>query len=203
MSGRDGRSNATHPTGAKFTDSYIETALWCSTNDSTSSGGGPLDKKYSGKDLDPSTLQQIIETCRSFNREHAEILADAVCCPNYDYGCAEHDSWMTRNDHDVGYWSRDTLRDMGTGVRLSKAVLSCGETAIYVGDDGKLYTSESGSEWKLKDRRFVRVAIDEMEHFDFIPEGKQQVWCNQCEMLSINGVPCHESACPNVYKVWR
>jgi hypothetical protein len=42
-------------------------------------------------------------------------------------------------------------------------------------------------------------ALDES---DFVPEGKQLVWCNQCEMLSINGEPCHESRCPNVHKVW-
>jgi hypothetical protein len=26
--------------------------------------------------------------------------------------------------------------------------------------------------------------------------------CNQCEMLSINGVPCHETGCPNSRKTW-
>jgi CheY-like chemotaxis protein len=41
-----------------------------------------------------------------------------------------------------------------------------------------------------------------MGEWDLVPEGKQRVWCNHCEMLSINGVPCHESDCPNVHKVW-
>lgn len=27
--------------------------------------------------------------------------------------------------------------------------------------------------------------------------------CDQCEMLSINGVACHETGCPNSRKVWR
>ena len=26
--------------------------------------------------------------------------------------------------------------------------------------------------------------------------------CDQCEMLSINGVPCHEHGCPNQHKTW-
>lgn len=26
--------------------------------------------------------------------------------------------------------------------------------------------------------------------------------CDQCEMLSINGVPCHETGCPNANKEW-
>ena len=28
------------------------------------------------------------------------------------------------------------------------------------------------------------------------------MWCSQCEMLSINGVPCHGRGCPNEHKVW-
>ena len=26
--------------------------------------------------------------------------------------------------------------------------------------------------------------------------------CHQCEMLSINGVACHETGCPNSKKTW-
>ena len=26
--------------------------------------------------------------------------------------------------------------------------------------------------------------------------------CDQCEVLSINGVPCHETGCPNSRKTW-
>ena len=32
--------------------------------------------------------------------------------------------------------------------------------------------------------------------------GKQRVHCDQCEMLSINGVACHETGCPNSRKTW-
>ena len=31
---------------------------------------------------------------------------------------------------------------------------------------------------------------------------KVKVHCDQCEMLSINGVPCHETGCPNERKTW-
>ena len=27
--------------------------------------------------------------------------------------------------------------------------------------------------------------------------------CDQCEMVSINGVACHEFGCPNRYKKWN
>lgn len=26
--------------------------------------------------------------------------------------------------------------------------------------------------------------------------------CNQCEMVSINGLPCHETGCPNMKARW-
>lgn len=26
--------------------------------------------------------------------------------------------------------------------------------------------------------------------------------CDSCEMLSINGIPCHETGCPNSRKTW-
>jgi hypothetical protein len=47
------------------------------------------------------------------------------------------------------------------------------------------------------------VAGMEKEDFDFVPEGKKRVWCNQCEMISINGLPCHETGCPNERKLWN
>ena len=31
---------------------------------------------------------------------------------------------------------------------------------------------------------------------------KVKVSCDQCEMLSINGVACHEHGCPNSRKTW-
>lgn len=27
--------------------------------------------------------------------------------------------------------------------------------------------------------------------------------CDQCQMLSINGLPCHETGCPNSRKTWN
>jgi hypothetical protein len=27
--------------------------------------------------------------------------------------------------------------------------------------------------------------------------------CDQCQMLSINGIPCHETGCPNSRKTYR
>lgn len=29
-----------------------------------------------------------------------------------------------------------------------------------------------------------------------------KVYCDQCQMLSINGIPCHEIGCPNMRARW-
>lgn len=31
---------------------------------------------------------------------------------------------------------------------------------------------------------------------------KSQISCNQCQLLGINGTPCHERGCPNSRKSW-
>jgi hypothetical protein len=132
----------TYPTSDKFTDSYIETALWSSTDESTPSGGDPLDKNYSGKDLDSKALQQIIETCQTFKRKNADALADAIHRSGYDYEWAGDDFWRTRNGHPEGYWNRDALEAWGLGFKLTNAARACGKSVIYVGDDGKLHVNE-------------------------------------------------------------
>ena len=51
---------------------------------------------------------------------------------------------------------------------------------------------------KLQDR------IDELEQDGFDQcriDGKRiHVKCSQCDALCINGVPCHETGCPNIVK---
>ena len=34
-------------------------------------------------------------------------------------------------------------------------------------------------------------------------EPRQRVTCDQCQMLSINGVACHETGCPNIGARWE
>lgn len=64
-------------------------------------------------------------------------------------------------------------------------------------------SSTKESAWRVDSKLadFVGEIYDDVND-DEVPEGKQRVWCNQCEMLSINGVPCHEGGCPNEHKVW-
>jgi hypothetical protein len=31
---------------------------------------------------------------------------------------------------------------------------------------------------------------------------RKNISCDQCQILSINGLPCHEHACPNTHATW-
>jgi len=42
---------------------------------------------------------------------------------------------------------------------------------------------------------------DELADLEASP--KSSIRCPDCEMLSINGVPCHETGCPNSRKQWN
>jgi rubrerythrin len=40
-------------------------------------------------------------------------------------------------------------------------------------------------------------SAEEMERLGFTKSASGRWHCDQCEALSINGVPCHEHGCPN------
>ncbi|HEX6826548.1 MAG TPA: hypothetical protein VF077_09570 [Nitrospiraceae bacterium] len=113
-----------------FLTAYIECALWSSSDNSTESGGEPLDKNYSADDLAPETLAQFQRDCEAFFRDNrADLFALGL-------DQAGHDFWLTRNGHGTGFWDR------GLGVvgdRLTKAAKAYGSSDLYVGDDGKIH----------------------------------------------------------------
>lgn len=49
----------------------------------------------------------------------------------------------------------------------------------------------------LEARGLVRVSPDTNQFRLVVP-----MKCDQCQMLSINGVACHETGCPNSRKTW-
>ena len=57
---------------------------------------------------------------------------------------------------------------------------------------------ESDKPWQVSSSMedFVKEAADELE------SDAPKFGCDQCEMLSINGIPCHELGCPNGKKTW-
>ena len=111
-----------------FVASYIETALWSSTDDD----GMPMDSRYSREDLSSEAVASIEEDCREFVEENAGLLADI------DVEMAGHDFWLTRNRHGAGFWDRGYG---AIGDELTAAAHSYGSSDLYVGDDGKLYVA--------------------------------------------------------------
>ncbi len=75
---------------------------------------------------------------------------------------------------------------------------NCGEEMRYTYDPTQ---GESGDIADLPDTYddFVDWAIGDAESEHDCPA---RLRCDSCEMLSINGMACHESGCPNARKAW-
>ena len=113
-----------------FVLAYVECALWSSTGDN----GEPLDADYSIDDIASEGLASMVKDCDSFRELAAESLADA----NQTDEQNGHDFWLTRNGHGAGFWDRG-LGDVGQ--KLTDDAHSFGSSDLYVGDDGKIYTT--------------------------------------------------------------
>lgn len=113
-----------------FLSSYIETALWSSTDDD----GEPLDATYDATDLDVSALRKMREDCTDFVTANAVTLD--VC--GLSASQAGHDFWLTCNGHGAGFWDRGIGK---LGEVLSDAAKVYGSCDLYVGDDGLIYVS--------------------------------------------------------------
>lgn len=118
-----------------FFGAYVEAALSSSTDNSTPSGGYPLDKNYSKSDIHPDTLAKMRADCESFYNAN-EI-------PEYDHReysddeMAGHDFWLTRNRSGSGFWDGDI--DEENGKVLTDAAHTFGEYNLYVGDDNLIH----------------------------------------------------------------
>jgi len=111
----------------KFTQQYLETALWSSTDDA----GEPLDRRYSLADVSADTLASAQADCDQFRELAGDMLDEH---PELDAGA--HDFWLTRNGHGAGFWDGDWPEN---GERLTIIAHSFGEASLYVGDDGQIY----------------------------------------------------------------
>ena len=108
----------------EFTRSYVETALWSSTDDNEK----PLDE-YGINAIIDETMNVMIKDCEKFQSENFEDISS-------DLTRAGHDFWLTRNGHGAGFWDGDW--DDEIGKRLTTASETYGEFTLYVGDDGKI-----------------------------------------------------------------
>ena len=124
-----------------FFDSYVETALWSSNDESDESGGEPLDKNYGPGDLAGDAEDEMVADCKKFLDKAWGLLEEA---PDEIRGypkmeAAGHDFWLTRNGHGAGFWDGDWPRDLGD--KLTKISKGFGESNLYIGDDEKIYSS--------------------------------------------------------------
>lgn len=114
-----------------FTKSYMETALFSSTDDNDQ----PLDKNYSIHDISEETKSEMMSDCADFQEMASELL-QALADDATDVRAGK-DFWLTRNGHGAGFWDGDW--EQQAGAALTKIAKSFGEVNLYVGDDGKIY----------------------------------------------------------------
>lgn len=122
-----------------FLSSYIEAALWSTTNsryyDNPEDESENLDD--SGYDLAPETESAMRADCADFLRAYLDLISQAMeAKPGYSIEQAGHDFWLTRNGHGVGFWDRG----LGAiGDELTEAAHGDGGRDLYVGDDDLIY----------------------------------------------------------------
>lgn len=124
-----------------FTRQYLITALWAENDESTPSGGEPLDKNYTIEDFAPESIEQAIADCNAFREAAKTELAIALPLYKPLHGftaesCAAHDFWLTRNEHGAGFWDGE-LGDVGD--KLTEIAKRFGNCHPYVSDDGLIY----------------------------------------------------------------
>ncbi len=109
-----------------FTRHYIIAALWSSSDESTPSGGEPMDRNYSIEDLTVDCLNRMIMDCKGFQEgsERALTLSGQSDEQN------GHDFWLTRNGHGAGFWDRG-LR-LRLGAILTRDAKAYGSADLYV-----------------------------------------------------------------------
>lgn len=125
----------------KFLASYIEVALWSSTD----SDGTPLDNsKYADTELGQGTLARFKEDCRRFETAYQKLtsgLDDSVLRSfpqsDHDGDRIAHDFWLTRNRHGAGFWDGDYPEPIAT--QLTDLAHSFGECDLYIGDDNQIH----------------------------------------------------------------
>lgn len=113
-----------------FVESYIETAIWSSTDDD----GEPLDKRFNAGHLSDSAWLKCVSQCADFLSRPAvaQLSADWT---EEDHKMAGHDFWLTRNGHGAGFWDGDWPNN---GKELTEASKQAGECNLLVSEvDGE------------------------------------------------------------------
>lgn len=113
-----------------FTKSYIETALWSSTDDM----GMRLTQSFGTAHIANECLMKMILDCHNFVAENGHFITSSNLTKNCDPDIkAGHDFWLTRNRHGAGFWDGDWVDPVGK--ELSEASRKCGSCDLYIGKD--------------------------------------------------------------------
>lgn len=116
----------------EFIASYIEAALWSTTDESREDGGDCLDLNYVKDDIDPAGRAQIWSECRHFLEAMRPYINGCVAQ-------AGHDFWLTRNGHGAGFWDRPELYGKKNAEILTACCKAVGPRDLVVGDDKRLH----------------------------------------------------------------
>ena len=106
---------------------------WSTSDNSTPSGGEPLDKNYSVNDIAAEAVEKASTDWAAFIKQAGSLLDDL------DLTDVAHDFWLTRNGHGSGFWDGDYEKEIGE--KLTQISKEFGSVDLYIGDDGKLYFS--------------------------------------------------------------
>lgn len=113
--------------------SYIDTALWSTTNESNDEIEF-LNGEFTIDDFDPDTLNELEKEMWTFIDEYYGL----VCKEDEDttYEMFVHNFWLNRNGHGAGFWDKDYKNKDA----LSDASEKFGTVFLYVGDDARIYS---------------------------------------------------------------
>lgn len=138
LAGEAPKKSKSHPVPIwpEFFDAYIEAALWSTTDNSTESGGYPLEDNYGPDDIDQESIDKQIMETNSFIDENEAWLDEASEKFGARPASLGFDFWLSRNGHGAGYFDRGYG---ALGDKLQNAAKVYGTSDIYVGDDRKLH----------------------------------------------------------------
>lgn len=132
----------------KVTDSYLETAVWSSSDwddMDDSDNPRPLDENYDANDFSDEARAAASRDCAEFldALDNIEIDEERTLfdCADEAQGLSRigHDLWLTRNGHGAGFWDGDYAE---WGDSITEVVYDTfgrySELYIYADSDGRL-----------------------------------------------------------------
>lgn len=121
-----------------FVAAYIRCAMWSSNDESTESGGVPIDQNYGPDDLDEDSRAKMVEDCRQFLEKCGHLITqENLLKSGNPFEHAGNDFWLTRNGHGSGFLDGDWVDEVDQ--QLYDLSHEFGESYLSVEEDGKVY----------------------------------------------------------------